>query len=284
MLQALSTALKAILDAATIPALVRNADVSFDRPSDTFNPQNTTINLFLYDIRENTELRSNEPVVERLNGLVSLRQPSQRVACSYLVTVWIASGEVGEAAMLKQHQLLAEVLRVFAGLPTIPPALLSGTPLASQPYPITLVNLQSELMRNPAEFWSALGGKLRPSFTLTATIALDALSTPVSAKAVSSTTFTIEDTTSSAEVILHQIGGTVRSAGNRTPVPQVAVSIEALGLRILTDADGRFRFGGLDAGIAAVTFAKSGYSTVTRSMQVPGVTPTAFDVDLSLAP
>ena len=82
MLQDLSTTLKSLLDAATTPDLVRAADVSFDRPSDTFNPQNTTINLFLYDIRENTELRSNEPVVERLNGLVSLRQPSQRVACS----------------------------------------------------------------------------------------------------------------------------------------------------------------------------------------------------------
>lgn len=284
MLQALSTALKAILDATPTPDVVRNADVSFDRPSDTFNPQNTTINLFLYDIRENTELRSNEPVVERLNGLVSLRQPSLRVACSYLVTVWIASGEVGEASILKQHQLLSEVLRVFAGLPTIPPALLSGTPLASQPYPITLATLQSELMRNPAEFWSALGGKLRPSFTLTATIALDTLTTPVSAMPVSSTTFTIEDTTSSAEVTSHQIGGTVRSAGNRTPVPQVAVSIEALGLRTLTDADGSFLFGELNAGTAEIKFAKVGYTTVTRSMQVPGATPTAFDVDLSPVP
>jgi hypothetical protein len=227
---------------------------------------------------------SHEPVFERQNGLVSLRQPSLRVACSYLVTVWIASGEVGEAAILKQHQLLAEVLRVFAGLPTIPPALLSGTPLASQPYPITLVSLQSELMRNPAEFWSALGGKLRPSFTLTATIALDALTTPVSAKSVNSTTFTIEDTTSGAEVTWHQIGGTVRSAGNRTPVSQVAVSIEALGLRTLTDADGRFLFGELDAGTAEIKFAKVGYTTVTRSMQVPGATPTAFDVVLSPVP
>jgi len=215
---------------------------------------------------------------------VSLRQPSLRVACSYLVTVWIASGEVGEASILKQHQLLSEVLRVFAGLPTIPPALLSGTPLASQPYPITLATLQSELMRNPAEFWSALGGKLRPSFTLTATIALDTLTTPVSAMPVSSTTFTIEDTTSSAEVTSHQIGGTVRSAGNRTPVPQVAVSIEALGLRTLTDADGSFLFGELNAGTAEIKFAKVGYTTVTRSMQVPGATPTAFDVDLSPVP
>ncbi|MCP9835691.1 MULTISPECIES: Pvc16 family protein [unclassified Cyanobium] len=284
MLQALSTTLKAILDAASAPAPVSDADVSFDRPSDTFNPQNTTVNLFLYDIRENTELRCNEPVVERLNGLVTLRQPPLRVACSYLVTVWIASGEVGEASILKQHQLLAEVLRVFAGQPTIPPALLSGTPLASQPYPITLVTLQSELMRNPAEFWSALGGKLRPSFTLTATIAIDALTTPVSAKPVSSTTFTIEDATSGANVTLHQIGGTVRSAGNRTPVPEVVVSIEALGLRTLTDAEGRFFFGGMDAGTATVKFAKAGYTTVTRSMPVPGVAPTAFDVDLSLAP
>lgn len=64
MFNNLSTTLKAILDDSSLPVLVRNADVAFERPEDSCSPSTPTINLFLYDVRENTELRDNEPVIE----------------------------------------------------------------------------------------------------------------------------------------------------------------------------------------------------------------------------
>src|SRR5215207_3840324 len=95
MIRDLSLTLQAILDdpalAASFPELA-GAQVVFDRPSDTFNPSQTTIDLFLYDVRENMELRSNEPRLERLNGQTRIHPPPLRVMCSYLVTAWPVGG------------------------------------------------------------------------------------------------------------------------------------------------------------------------------------------------
>ena len=79
MLHDLDTTLKAILDDTSAPKLVLDADVSFDRPSDSYTPATTTINLFLYDMRENTELRSSEPIIESRNGVASIRRPPLRM-------------------------------------------------------------------------------------------------------------------------------------------------------------------------------------------------------------
>ena len=279
------------MDSATV---LSSADITFDRPSETYNPQKTTINLFLYDIREHTELRNNEPFIERLNGSVTLRRPPLRVACSYLVTAWPAPELAGEAAILKQHELLGEVLRLFAGMATLPHSNGPNDPLASQPYPIPLVTLQSELMRNPAEFWSALGGKLRPSFTLTATIALEPLADVITAPEVSTKTFTLDQASGMPDEVniigipaepVHAIGGTVRqqaaAPSDRNPLAEVELTIAALGLRVLTDKDGRYTFSGLAAGPYTVSAKKSGYTGQDKQIQVPGNGPTAFDIELS---
>src|SRR5689334_16419592 len=45
--------------------------VYFDAPDDKFGPTLPAIDLFLYDIRENRELRSNEWIMQRTNGQVT---------------------------------------------------------------------------------------------------------------------------------------------------------------------------------------------------------------------
>ena len=50
------------------PSLAQQVQISFATPDDQFPPQSVTlpaIDLFLYDVRENLELRSNEVYVER---------------------------------------------------------------------------------------------------------------------------------------------------------------------------------------------------------------------------
>jgi hypothetical protein len=257
------------------------AEITFDRPADGYNPQKTTINLFLYDIRESTELRSNESVVERQHGIVSLRRPPLRVACSYLVTAWTESGVPGEEAILKEHQLLAEVLRVFAGMPTLPHSNNPNDPLASQPYPIPLVTLQSELMRNPAEFWSALGGKLRPSFTVTATIAIEQAASPVTAFEVSTKKIVIRETELQIEETLFQLGGTVRSASTQTVIPDALLTLLELGSQVRSDAEGRFSLSVPSADEWTLTASKPGFSNFTVAVEVPGNSPTAFDIEMT---
>jgi Pvc16 N-terminal domain len=126
MIDDLSRSLRVILDdpglATSFPELA-DAQISFERPSETFNPAQTTIDLFLYDVRENVELRDNTPSVTRLNDQVAIGRPPLRVACSYLVTAWPVGGI---EPPLQEHRLLSQALQVFSALPTIPPGFLQG--------------------------------------------------------------------------------------------------------------------------------------------------------------
>ncbi|SRR5258706_4074 len=280
MIHSLTATFKAILDDTSLPALVRDADVAFERPVDTYNPSTPTINLFLYDVRENAELRSNEPVVERQNGIATIRKPPLRVACSYQVTAWAGSGLTGEAAMLYQHQLLGAVLKVLSAMATIPETYLP-TDLETALYPVSLVTAQADLVRNPAEFWTAMGGKLRPSFTVTATIALDQDVEVVVAPEVSSKRISLRQAGSGTSDAFVGIGGTVRDADTHAALASVELTLVEVGINATSDADGRFRFEGVLAGNYSLRGVKQGYTTGAKAIQVPGLSPTSFDIDLS---
>jgi len=275
MFHGLNIALAGILGGADVPALVRNAEVSFDRPAETYNPGQTTINLFLYDLCENTELRNSEPLPQRGDGVMMFRMPPLRVMCSYLVTAWTGADLTGEAATLKHHELLGEVLRVFSALPSLPAQWLMGS-LGSQPYPVPLSTLRTELTRNPAEFWAALGGKLRPAFTLAATVALTSNTAPVTAHVVSSKKIELHGTEP-----IFQIGGTVRATAGGSPVEEVELTLDSLGLQVHSNAAGQFRFSGVPGGSYQLQARKQGYVTTRIQVRVPGASPTAFDLQLS---
>lgn len=177
MLRELSETLQAILDddalGKTFPELLA-AQVAFERPSDQFNPSQTTVNLFLFDIRENMELRTNEPVVARKDGGAVIQRPPKRFDCSYLVTAW-AAGSTGPKLVLDEQELLGQVLQVFARYPTIPAKFLQGSlKEQSLPLPMKVGGTNRGEMKDPADFWSALGNKLRPSLIVTVTIELQA--------------------------------------------------------------------------------------------------------------
>ena len=163
MIRDLSETLQAILDDAglekSFPELAA-AQVAFDRPSEQFSPSLTTVNLFLFDIRENTELRAKEPIVERRNGEALIRRPPMRVDCSYLVTAW-AAGSTGQELVLAEHELLGQAMQALARYPTIPEKFLQGS-LKDQglPLPLTVGGTNKGEMKDPADFWSALGNKL----------------------------------------------------------------------------------------------------------------------------
>lgn len=297
MINYLSTTLKNILDDTSLPQLVRDADVAFDRPAESYNPSTSTINLYLFDVRENTELRSNEPIIDRQNGIASIRRPPLRVSCSYLVSAWTDSSVPAGQAVLEQHQLLGEVLRVFSRWPAIPLPTPDGAgkeylqgELKNSLYPISLVTAQTDLVRNPAEFWTAIGGKLRPSFTITATIAIDQDIKPVEAKVVSSSKVTLgEKLADSSEFKDKQqtetwfdIAGIVTDQTTGRALNAVEITLVETGQTVMTDTSGQYQFSGLKQGSYKARVIKQNYSTVAEQvLQVPGTSPTAFDIKLS---
>src|SRR5258706_3643559 len=103
MFQDLDDTLEAILDDAGAPPELRAAVVSFETPDKNFAPVQATVNLFLYEVKENRSLRDPVPITEIVAGQFIRRMPPLRVDCCYLVTAW--SPQAGAAKIVEEHLL-----------------------------------------------------------------------------------------------------------------------------------------------------------------------------------
>jgi hypothetical protein len=285
MIDDLSQTLRAILTQPGLPDPLKSAQVVFERPADPFSPQQTTVDLFLYDIRENLELRNNEPVIEHNNGQVTTRRPPLRLACSYLVTAW-AGGLTGDAAALLEQRLLSQTLQVLYGQSSIDPSLLQGS-LKGQEPPVPMDTALVDPQKNLSEFWTALGNKLRPSLTVRATISA------ASVRAAETATMVItehlrfgertapdkEDTNPATLEEQFRIGGQVIDASNQ-PVGAAAVTIVELGLATQTDAAGHFVLGTMKSG-AFTLRVKAGAAQRDLAINVPASKGSNYNVQLT---
>ena len=171
MIDDLDRTVEELLKRELAPALVEQVAISFAAPDSEFPPSTVTlpaIDLFLYDIRENLELRSNEWIIEHQgNGTVTRRRAPVRVDCSYLITAW--SSESSTTRPLDEHHLLSEVMKVLLRHPTLPEVLLQGS-LKGQEPPLPSSTLQPGRLQSVGEFWQALGGKPKAALNYTVTI------------------------------------------------------------------------------------------------------------------
>lgn len=269
MIHDLTQTIRQILDApnpAEYPDL-HAAKVSLERPSDGAAGDDT-VHLFLYDVRENSELRNNEHQITRLNGTSKVAPPPMRVACSYLLTVQ-ASGDPVQA-VLKEHKILSQALQLLAGMPKIPNDKLVGT-LKDQEPPLPLLTAQPNAVANPAEFWSAIGAKLRPSLVVTATISL------IAQKPIEAFTVKTSEVRGLGEPFF-RIGGAVTNAADE-PVANAQVWIVETGVRKRTDDQGRFRLQSLDAGTYTLR-VESAVGNEEKSIIVPAPDGETYDVQL----
>jgi hypothetical protein len=268
----LSLTLRAMLTQPGLPADLAAAQIAFDRPSETFNPGQATVDVFLYDIRENLDLRNPEPTIERVNGHAVRHSPPMRVACTYLVTAW----PVGGAELpLQEHRLLGQTLQVFARYPTIPVIFLQDSLKGQQP-PLPLVTSRTDGLKEPAEFWSALGGRLRPSLSVTVTIGLEVFAAE---------TLPLVRTEQIRIVQRPSIGGRV-FAVDGAAVAGAAVSLVEAGLSTTTGGDGRYTIGPVAPGNHTL-HAQSGAASGAVTITVPDPArspPGGYDVKLEAAP
>jgi hypothetical protein len=145
-------------------------ELSFDAPTKEWAARRNTptINIYLYDIREDLERREVEFEQVRDEGgrVTERRPPPRRYTLSYLVTVWTQRPE-------DEHRVLATLLACFLKSDRLPTDVLSEG-LAAQPYPIRVtVALPPPKDRALADLWSALGGELKPSLDLVVTVPFD---------------------------------------------------------------------------------------------------------------
>ena len=172
MLNDLDTTLRELL-LEDLPQTQGDIAVVFEQPRSGWTAQKTmaerTVNLFLYDVKENMQLRRHdwERVEKKGNDprTVQQKRPSLRLDCFYMLTTWATDPQV-------EHWLLTACLQVLARYPTLPADRLRGT-LCDQPYEIRTKLAAHDILTNPAEVWSALGNDMRPTVSYVVTVALD---------------------------------------------------------------------------------------------------------------
>src|SRR3979411_3331383 len=109
------------------------ADIAFDAPNKEWSSRRNTptVDLYLYDIREDLERR--EVMWEDIRGdagnsrlTTERRPPPRRFKLSYLVTAWTQRPE-------DEHRLLSSLLPCFLRHPTMPSAALTAGAAPGRP-------------------------------------------------------------------------------------------------------------------------------------------------------
>lgn len=168
MLQDLDKTLEELLNRELQEDLAKQVTISFAPPNKEFLKSLPAIDLFLYDVRENLELRNNEWSVERdSNGIAMKQRPPVRLDCSYLITAWPSE----TADFQTEHKLLGEVMKVLMRYPQLPEEVLQGS-LAQHESPIRTVILHPSLLQSFGEFWQAIGGTPKAALNYSVTIAV----------------------------------------------------------------------------------------------------------------
>ncbi|MEZ0471134.1 Pvc16 family protein [Luteimonas salinilitoris] len=166
MLDSLDETVEAVIRAGIPPRLEDQIAISFARPDTDFAATIPTLNLFLYRITENQELRNRVPTAELQDGTYTGGLAPVRVDCSYLVTAWAAAGD--QAPEKTEHRLLGWALKLLLQQRYVPDDLRKGV------MKMQSMSLPTATIQSPAEprgdFWLALGGKPRAALEYKVTI------------------------------------------------------------------------------------------------------------------
>ena len=247
-------------------------DISFEMPNREWSSSisKPTVNLYLYDVHENHELRNNEWwTVTHENGIATKKKPPLRIDLSYLVTVWTND-------MADQHRLLGHLLKTLFLYRELPEEMLSGG-LRELEWPLRTSTSQPDgVLRNAADFWTALDNQLKPSISYVVTIPLD-LDLETSAAEVKTKVFKFRGNGESPEESV-QISGVVHRKGKPDQVvPGATILVKELQMTATTDKDGRYALRKL--GLGSYTFKIAAPGEKERQMRV-NVPSASYDLDL----
>jgi hypothetical protein len=145
-------------------------ELSFEAPTRDWASRRSvpTVNLYLYDVREDVERREVqlEPVRDETGRVVERRAPPRRYRLSYLVSAWTQRPE-------DEHRVLASLLACFLRSEILDPEVLAPA-LAEQDHRVLLrVAHPPAKERALADVWSAIGGELKPALDLVVDVPFD---------------------------------------------------------------------------------------------------------------
>jgi len=268
---------------------IRNGEieVSFQQPKREWSARlnRPTLNLYLYDVRENPTLRQHQ--MERALGdkpgsaHASLKRSPYRVDALYMLTVWASDPD-------DEHRLLARAMLALFRHPLLPAEMLVDS-LQNQPYDLPARLASHDRLTNPAELWSSLDNEMRPSISYIVTLAMDpwtAITTPVVR------TLTLRSGQASGlpveryfteNTLLERldIGGVVKDPRQEgAPVAGIRVAVKGTGLFSTSDSQGRYVLGSLPAGeYVLVAWPPQGLP-FEKTIRLPGK-PDEYDLEIN---
>jgi hypothetical protein len=236
-------------------------EISFETPDREWSASisKPRINLYLYDIRENHELRGTEwRVNAEKNGMATRKKNPARIDLSYLVTIWAHD-------IADEHRLLWHVLMTLFKHPILPDEVLPAA-LVEQEYPVTTLTAQPDgLLQNPADFWTALDNNLKPAINYVVTVPLD-LSLKYTLPVTKSSSLGVKPLDGETETMM-QITGLVHRSGSPGKVISDATVFAREAMKTAkTDNEGRYALNNISQGKYTFQVLVSG--KVIRELQV----------------
>jgi hypothetical protein len=288
-----------------LPGLDALTQVAFEPPTEDWRTAvvaagEERVNFYLYDLRENTKLRSNERHREPQAGWYLETQAPPRLDCHYLVTAWspmTMSLPMAEPTK-DEHALLYAVLEVLMRNSPLTPREVykagpapSGNDINSVPdalrdHALPLEVALADGLKGVVDFWSTMKMHWKPALHLTVTIPVILVDSVIESAMVTTvvTDHRQPQDPSSAEVVV-ALGGHVFTpppAPNEAPSPLKGAWVQLRGLeppelqavnrRLITRADGRFLFTRLRAGRYRLRAVATGWGELPREVDVPSET------------
>ena len=240
------------------------------------------LNVYLVDLRENRELRSNERRRSVTNGIVSDERAPTRVDCHYLITAWSPAAVTEQVEpTLDEHALLYRALAVLENASPLNPSRIlpaGSAALDAVPELIRRVDLPTSIVPPEgfgklAEFWGTMGTghRWRPAIQLTVALPVS-LEPQEVGPIVTTRILTVSQAGTDNGGIRAQIGGSVLDAQGE-PVPGAWVALETrAGDRLLTvtaNTLGRFDLDPVAAGLYQLRARAVGLGERVTEIVVP---------------
>lgn len=242
----------------------REVDITFEAPTRERVERlvRPTINLFLFDLLENRELRRGDFEMTKQNGRAQRRAMPRRFDLRYMVSALTTSSE-------DEYLLLWRVLTTLLRHPELPADVLSEE-LRHLELPLVTQVSQDDEGRRMSDIWSALSGPPHPALFYVVTVPV-AMELVIEAPLVLTRTtryIRAQDEKVAPEIGV-QIGGVVRARSGE-PLANVRVGLEgSAALESLTNTEGRFTLRDVRPGTLRLRVTQADGSQKVITVDVP---------------
>ncbi len=239
-------------------------EIAFDAPASDWSSKLTapTVNLFLYDLRENVAEADVSPRNVRVNGASMAAPPPMRLEVTYAVTAWTKAVE-------DEHRLLSQVLAILFSHPALPGDLLAGR-LANASQLRAIETQVGRPKEEKADFWTSIGGRYKASIDYAIKLEVESGLMFTRGPDVRTQTVRLElEGVRRTMEEMQRFGGVVRNADGE-PVADAWVALPDLGRVASSDREGRFIFDGIRSGEHKVAARTAAGEEASGMVTVPG--------------